>query len=151
MRPPWPHPLPLHFPLSGQGACENCFEREPFDLYVDVTAALRAAGIRPSSASLHCLVEDEDEQLKPIEDTPVPPPLLRGPRFQTMDASDADADDVAALQRELIKWGVKETDVVDGQLGPKTTAAIKAFQLRAGLVQECVAAFRPCNGRVTAV
>ena len=41
---------------SEQGACENCFDRQPFDLYVDVTAALRAGKIAPKNVVLHVLV-----------------------------------------------------------------------------------------------
>jgi len=45
----------LFFFALEQGACENCFDRQPFDLYVDVTAALRAGKIAPKNVVLHVL------------------------------------------------------------------------------------------------
>ena len=73
---------------------------EPFDLQVDVTATLRANRIRPKHVVLHCLVEDEDGQLLPIEQTPVPQPIFRGPRFKSLAelqaAEEADDEDVVS-------------------------------------------------------
>ena len=123
-----------------QGACENCFVREAFDLYVDVTAALRAANLNPKTAVLHCLVENDDGEVVPLAQTPVPPPHLRGPQYKSL-ASDAaaDPDDTAAVQAQLVRFGLKKTGVVDGKMGPVTAEAIKAFQKAAGLVEDGVA------------
>ena len=122
-----------------QGACENCFERAPFDLYVDVTDALRANSILPRNTVLHCLVEDDDDQIMPLAQTPVPAPLLRGPRFRPEASSDTDTDDVSELQKELISRRMKASDVVDGGLGEKTIDAIKKFQRAAGLTEDGIA------------
>lgn len=145
--------------------------RDAFDLYIDVTAALRAANIRPKDALLHvrlaplatrrdaasprrrrapharatlpraaqAVVEDEDGELEPLEGSGVPPPALRGPRFRAQGAAAVeDTDDVEALQAQLVRLGVKETDVVDGQLGERTLEAVRRFQRAAGLAEDGV-------------
>ena len=61
----------------------------------------------------------------------MPPPELKGPRLSPFDIGDGSADaeeDVKEVQALLVARGVKETDVVDGVLGEKTSEAIKTFQ-----------------------
>lgn len=50
------------------------------------------------------------------------------------------ADDVRALQRELVRWGFPITP--DGKFGPSTEAALRSFQKRRGLKDDGVAGAR---------
>jgi hypothetical protein len=53
--------------------------------------------------------------------------------------------EVEALQRLLVAHKLKQTDVVDGELGEKTIGAIKAFQRASGIAEDGV--FGPVSKR----
>ena len=133
------------FGLFPPGGCAACKHRKPFDVSVDVTATLRRNKLRKAEASLVVIVENcYDGTLSPLEDTPVPKPLIRGPMFENnvgvteISTESSYAPDAEALQKCLIAMGYKTTDVVDGAVGDKTVEAIKAFQTAAGLTVDGV-------------
>jgi hypothetical protein len=136
------------------GGCANCKINPKVDLYVDITQALREANLRPPKAALHVLVEDANGQIELLEDTPVPPPQLKGPRFSSMAEmlaqgampGDDAGDDVKVLQEMLIKNGVTDAETVggdfgspDGNFGPMTDAAVKKLQAAAGITVDGIA------------
>lgn len=116
------------FFLDTPATCSNCESREPWDEYVDVTAALRRTKIRPAEATLAvAVVTVATGAVAPLGDMPyLPAPRLRGPRFSSMDAaltaSGGDEDDAAALA-ELLR-------AADGD---DVWAKVRAFQRAAGL------------------
>ena len=83
-----------HANLGGLGAlftgradvCTACQNSEPFDVRVDVTAALRSLKLAKDAAELKTVVQTDRNEWLPIADTPIPAPVLRGggkfkPRF----------------------------------------------------------------------
>ena len=92
-----------HSHLGGIGAlfagraelsCENCESSEPFDVRVDVTAALARLGLAAGDAELHVVCHSADDDWQTLEQTSgVPTPMLRGggglppptPRFDVHD------------------------------------------------------------------
>lgn len=124
--------------------CENCVGREPFDLRVEVTSALREANLHPKRAGLGVMVSDDSGAIRPVEQTKVPAPTLRGPHFfhtssSLTEGQPADEDDVASLQQLLVAMNLKETDVIDGAIGPRTDAAIRRFQRESGITEDGIA------------
>lgn len=133
------------FFLNTPMGCENCKINPLLDVYVDVTAELREEGINPRNALLSVIVEGEDGTLVPLEESPVPAPQLKGPRFTSLaqmiceDGQEADKGDTEELQRLLVEIGMKANGVIDGEAGPNTVEAIKAFQKATGLKDDGVA------------
>lgn len=134
------------FGLFPPGGCEACKYRPPFDVSVDITAALRANGLRKANASIVVMVENAVEgTVEPLSSTPVPPPEIRGPMFETKMALDVStegenyAPDVEAMQTFLVAKGYKSNGVVDGAVGDATVEAIRAFQAANGLTVDGVA------------
>ena len=111
--------------------CENCQGREPYDMRVDVTDALRKANLHPKRAALGVMVSDDGGKAVPIEETKVPKPVLRGPRFflgsslMQQGGDNGGAEEVEELQKVLIAGGYKETE-----------AAVRKFQAKSGLVED---------------
>ena len=110
--------------------CENCQGRDPYDLRVDITRALRAANLHPKRAGLGVMVSDDGGRAVPIEQTKVPVPTIKGPRFFNQGAAiapDADDDDDDALSAALgwLSRGIA-----------KTADEIRAFQRAAGVTGE---------------
>ena len=104
---------------------------------VDVTAKLRELNIHPKRAVLHVMVESSTGAIEPLEATPVPAPVLVGPKYNLRGASvasggSAEPEDVKEIQRLV---GAS----VDGECGPQTEEAIKAFQRAAGLKEDGIA------------
>ena len=64
------------FFLNNPKGCVNCRTRPEFDLFVDITAALRAAQLHPKKAALSVMVESEDDSVKPLGETAIPPPQV---------------------------------------------------------------------------
>ena len=109
--------------------CRSCKSRPPFDVSVDITAALRANGLRRSEAALHVVVENaEGGECLELAQTPVPPPQIRGPLFESLEETQTSAE-TETLQWWLAEHGYKSTDVVDGVIGPETSKAILLFQV----------------------
>ncbi len=137
------------FFLDTPATCHNCTLRPPFDMYVDVTASLRARAIDPRSARLEVLVEMADGDVVPAHETRLPPPVLRGPSFASASPIGAGqenpADDVGVVQALLAHFGlVNDTGACcadadgAGVCGEATIGAIRAFQRAAGLVEDGV-------------
>jgi hypothetical protein len=125
------------------GGCSNCAKRPVFDLFVDVTPALRARQIHPRRAKLEVMVEFSDGTIVPLSGTAVPAPVLKGPNFAAeaaiAEGGENDTDDVSELQRQLRMFGIAEVGEVDGSAGPQTVAALRRFQREAGLSEDGVA------------
>ena len=68
------------FFLAIPGGCENCATRPPFEVYVDVTAALRAGSIHPRDAAFDVLVENEDVRARCPDVHSLSPPALSAVR-----------------------------------------------------------------------
>jgi len=124
--------------------CDNCQGREPYDMRVDVTDALRKANLHPKRAALGVMVADDGGKAVPVEQTKVPVPVLRGPRFFFTEAmmkqggDEGGSEEVEELQRLLVAGGYKETDTVDGDFGGKTEAAVRKFQKQSGITEDGV-------------
>jgi len=135
-------------------ACPNCLQREPYDEYVDITAALRANRIRPAKCKLRVLVIwHNGSGAQAIEATALHAPMLRGPKFESMETSiqaaegkeeDDEDEDVAALKallgdalavdsmENVIKAAQKRLGLKeDGVAGPKTKRALLSSGLSA--------------------
>ena len=136
------------FFLNTPHGCKNCRARPLYDEYVDVTAALRANGLHPAKTALEVVVEGEaNGEVKPLAETAVPVPELRGPTFWSVadikEGEAADEADVAAAQKLLVRspectsFPADEAKV-DGVYGVRTAAAIRQLQKHAGLVEDGV-------------
>jgi len=118
------------------GGCKNCKVNSKVDVYVDVTQALRRNKLRPNDAALHVLVEDSLHEILPLDQTPVPPPSLKGPRFSSMtQLKGAEAEEVAEVQA-ILKAQKRLEVCQDGKLCPTTEAAIKKVQKAARLKED---------------
>jgi len=104
---------------------------------IDVTAKLRELRIHPKRARLHVMVESSTGAIEPLEATPVPTPVLVGPKYNLGGESvavggSADPEDVREIQRLV-------GATVDGECGPQTEGAIKAFQRAVGIKDDGIA------------
>ena len=70
--------------------------------------------------------------------TATPEPVVKTVTYSTLREGMSDDDDVAKLQRRLIKLGYLDGEA-DGDFGPKTTNAIKSFQNAVGMTADGVA------------
>ena len=136
------------FGLFPPGGCRACRTRPPFDVAVDITAALRRNRLLKAEAALVVVVQNAvDGTCHPLASTPVPSPTIRGGLFESelvaktvsSEGGDNHAPDVLALQKFLVAHGYKATDAVDGEVGDVTAEAIRAFQRAAGLKVDGVA------------
>jgi hypothetical protein len=142
------------FFLAIEAGCANCEASVPFDIFVDLTSALRAANIHPQNVALHVLVENEDGAVVPLSDTPVPVPVLLGPTFNSMStvigsstpadssatsAAASDPNDVRHLQTILNATGCIGAILLeeDGECGPLTTHARCSFCNMIGVARGC--------------
>jgi len=137
------------------GGCANCKVNPILQIAIDITQGLRDLNLRPSEAVLHVLVESADGEVKLREETPVPEPKLKGPRFTTMsellsqEKKDEAVEDIKELQKILEGLGETDAGTVggdwqaaggnNGDFGPMTEAAIKNMQKKAGLKEDGVA------------
>lgn len=124
---------------SKSGQCENCLVRDPLDITVDVTDTLKRLGLSRHEAAVRVVSIDMNTgELVPYEDTGLPAATLVGPFFEDPtkmlgrvgaadDAPPAESGEAAQLQRYLQKYGWYSGEV-DGFFGPKTEAAVTAFQ-----------------------
>ena len=59
--------------------CENCQGREPYDMRVDVTDALRKANLHPKRAALGVMVADDGGKALPVEQVRCGSPAVARP------------------------------------------------------------------------
>jgi len=141
------------FFFDSPNGCANCKINPIVDINVDVTKALRTANLRPSKTALHVIVEDSGGNRELLADSPVPAPVLKGPRFSSMaelvaqgtKTGDEADEDVKELQALLISHGATSKETVngdfgnpDGDFGPMTEAAVKKLQKEAGIKEDGV-------------
>ena len=130
------------FFLDMDGGCDNCDVSPSFNLFVDITKGLRELKIRTTEAGavkdavLKVAVLYGDDTICALEDTPIPQPQIKGPRFRAnlQETGDKDDEDEVKMLQQLLPSELTE----DGALGPKTTEAIKAFQKMARLEEDGV-------------
>merc|ERR1711972_404317 len=68
------------FFIDSPNKCVNCISKEPHDMLVDVTAALREKGLSAPAVVLKAEVYNvATGKFEPIEATPLEAPVLRGP------------------------------------------------------------------------
>lgn len=119
------------FFLDSPAGCENCKVNPVFDLYVDITAALRSASIMPSNAQLHVLVEKANGDVVPIDEAGVPTPKLCGPKLSILGREDSadmsSRDDIKEVQAILAGAGYYD-GAQTGERDDATVAALKKFQ-----------------------
>ena len=68
------------FAGKGEG-CGNCQTRRPVNVFVDVTRCLERMGKTRHEVSVVVRVCDEEGNILNLEDTPLPQPVLEGPKF----------------------------------------------------------------------
>jgi len=125
--------------FGGKEGCENCTARSPFIVRVEVTQTLNKLGLSRYKAKLVTICVDQDGEVLPVEQTPVPKPTLKGPLFEDLDAGLTKGDgvaenpgDILALQEFLTHAGLYQGKI-DGWFGAKTEAAVRRFQKEAGI------------------
>lgn len=127
--------------------CPNCDEREPFNLPVNITAALNRLKLsrhdcailvqvyRASTGTYHTI--DEIEAL--------PEPMIVGPVFEDLEELLSRTEtptrhskgDIIALQKRLRLFGfIGPDEPLDGWIGPVTERAIAAYQEAYQLTQD---------------
>ena len=135
--------------IFGRGlGCSTCRDREPFDLMVDVSDALRRLALGRSGAALQVLCEettsdDADVLYVKGEDTAgLPAPRLVGPLFDASEEMVAEGservDEVDALQKYLQAYGYYDGKM-DSDFGPRTAQAVRDFQTAAEITVDAVA------------
>lgn len=121
-------------------ACENCLDRKPWTLRVDITQGLRRLGLDADTAELYVFAEDEQGVVTPIVQTPIPAVEIRGAIGTAPGAElreGARGRRVERVQRLLRSLDVDDVNgaplAEDGDFGPLTLSAIRKFQQSAGL------------------
>eukprot|EP00039_Didymoeca_costata_P028698 m.21974 g.21974 ORF g.21974 m.21974 type:complete len:973 (-) comp7306_c0_seq1:76-2994(-) len=123
--------------------CENCGQRIPYNVSVDVTSYLRSNGLTRDSYNIVVMVEEEIVEegkapvpsLKPIQavQPALPKPEFSGPVFADREAmlskvdKEEDSGDVRKAQEHLAVLGFYKGKH-DGYFGPNTQEAVKAYQ-----------------------
>jgi len=126
---------------GGSSASGSSAVARPFDVVVEVQDALHALKLSRYEAELRVVCVDQLGQTVPLEDTPVPPPVLIGPFLE--DASSelcegSEGGDVAQLQRRLAALGY-DVGEAHGTYNSQVRAAVERFQEFGGLVVDGVA------------
>jgi len=132
--------------IFGRGMeCQNCVNRPPQDIVIDITRNLRELGVSRYNVSVKVYVLETTEDTPnflPLSETPLPEPVVTGPLFVNTDGdamldeedkATNDANEVAALQRYLQKFGYYAPErKVDGDYGEYTAQAVRDFQTATG-------------------
>ena len=135
--------------IFGRGMeCQNCVNRPPQDIVIDISDSLRVLQLSRHSVTALILVLETTENetaLKPLSETPLPEPVITGPLFantagdEMLDEEDKATNnkfEVEALQRYLQKFGYYGPDrVIDGDFGPITKRAVLDFQSATGTLK----------------
>jgi len=126
--------------FGGKGSdCSNCQTREPYTVLVEVQDTLRRLNRSRHQVDLKVMCVDEIGALVPLEETPVPKPLLVGSLFEDKNAILASSLDwetmvadgeVLQLQKALLQLGFYPKGAqLDGLFGPTTKTAVAEFQV----------------------
>ena len=91
-----------------------------------------------AASQLNALSSDVQAGVMPTEAPTPAPTSTPEPTYKTLREGMNDSADVQALQARLIQLGYL-TGKADGDYGPKTSAAVRAFQTEAGLTADGVA------------
>jgi len=130
-------------PTEGTVRCDNCVLNSPTcSAEVDVTEALKEAGIPRARAVLHALAFDIATQTAmTLEQAGVPPPELCSPTLSfEVDVSEGSEDKEEVVALQMLLNAVFTTSLkVDGVVGKVTADAIKAAQAAAALPEDGVA------------
>eukprot|EP01084_Bolivina_argentea_P053345 97923_1 len=135
--------------IFGRGMeCQNCVNRPPQDIAIDITRTLRELGLNRYKVKpiIKVLETTEDSpQLIPITDTPLPEPIITGPLFTNKDGDELldqddkktnDTEEVEALQRYLQKFGYYGPErKIDGDYGDYTRQAVEDYQTATGTLK----------------
>eukprot|EP01084_Bolivina_argentea_P070650 128470_1 len=135
--------------IFGRGMeCQNCVNRPPQDIVIDITSALNALAVsRYAVKPIIRVLEttDDDAGLKPLSDTPLPSPVIVGPLFRNVDGAEVldqedkksnDENEVMALQRFLQKFGYYGAErKIDGDYGDYTAQAVSDYQTATGALE----------------
>jgi len=114
--------------------CENCRERCPYSVRVDVSTTLARLGLKPSEAALKVVVFSDKYRICPCPDV-IPAPQIRGPFFEDTDQGVPDlklgdeSADVTAVQKYLVRYGYL-SGVPTGKFDQRTKEAVIVFQKR---------------------
>jgi len=137
--------------LGGRGReCSNCLQRQPYNVFVEIQETVNRLGLKNHDVELRVMCEDEMGQVCPLEETPVPTPVIVGPFFadaqEKLESRGPSWEDAAAhadvlqLQKVLRWFGYyPDTSDLDGKFGPVTEKAVQAFQKFTGLEVDGVA------------
>ena len=135
--------------IFGRGMeCQNCVNRPPQDIVIDISRSLRALALSRHAVTAKVLVLETtatESALKPLSETPIPSPVITGPLFAEtagdvlLDEEHRASNDeleVAALQRYLQKFGYYAAGrAVDGDFGAVTKQAVVDLQRAAGTLK----------------
>mmetsp|Transcript_61560 Transcript_61560/g.55556 ORF Transcript_61560/g.55556 Transcript_61560/m.55556 type:complete len:791 (-) Transcript_61560:65-2437(-) len=131
--------------IFGRGMeCQNCVNRPPQDIVIDITRTLRELSINRYKAKAKIYILETTEvsnQLQELSETPLPEPIITGPFFESREEKLDNGQDgvgemgggnnpneVKSLQRYLAKFGYYDSAEIDGIYGPKTTQAVMDLQ-----------------------
>eukprot|EP00486_Rosalina_sp_Unknown_P000183 CAMPEP_0201566396 /NCGR_PEP_ID=MMETSP0190_2-20130828/6141_1 /ASSEMBLY_ACC=CAM_ASM_000263 /TAXON_ID=37353 /ORGANISM="Rosalina sp." /LENGTH=758 /DNA_ID=CAMNT_0047985047 /DNA_START=92 /DNA_END=2368 /DNA_ORIENTATION=+ len=132
--------------IFGRGMeCQNCVNRPPQDIVIDITRTLRELSINRYKAKAKIYILETTEvsnQLQELSETPLPEPIITGPLFANKSGDELlDQDDkatnntleVEALQRYLQKFGYYAPEKkIDGDYGDYTRQAVSDYQKATG-------------------
>jgi len=73
--------------FGGKKDCPNCKQREPYNVLVEIQETLTRLGLSRHRVNLKVMCEDGVGDILPLEQTPVPHPIIVGPLFEDMKGS----------------------------------------------------------------
>jgi len=120
---------------GGSSASGSSAVARPFDAVVEVQDTLHTLKLSRYDAELRVVCVDQLGQTVPLEDTPVPPPVLVGPFLEDAFSElreGSEGGDVAQLQRRLAALGY-DVGEADGTYSSQVRAAVERFQDFGGL------------------
>merc|ERR1712137_74714 len=125
--------------FGGKGdSCQNCQERGPFSVLVDISQALASQGLRRRDATLKVVCVGSEGNIVPLPDF-IPKPEMRGAVFEeNIDESlalGAVGDEVEALQKYLKAYKYLQGPVT-GCFDDELERALRNFQSDVGIAEE---------------
>ena len=122
--------------------CSNCRTRKPYNVFVDVTEAMRRQGVSSiDECTVGVVTIDEDGRARLLEDTPIPLPELICDTI-SLDGSPlqlgSQGSETRIIQRHLSNSGNYSGDI-DGNFSFRTEGALKLMQSFLGCKPDGVA------------